>query len=126
MATVTKHTIVDGSEILVVKIHITGATDLADEVLIDASTYTPAFTAERLMKVEGNMAGLKLNLEWDATTDVPIITVGDGYFCHDFRDHGGINNNSGTGKTGDILGTTEGASADTYGWITFYIKKELE
>lgn len=125
MATVTKQTIIDGSRNLVVKVHITGATDLADEVLIDASTYSPAFTDVRLMKIEGNMAGLKLNLEWDASTDVPILTVGDGSFCHDFKDHGGIRDNAGSGKTGDILGTTEGASADTYGWITFYLKKTI-
>lgn len=125
MATVTKQTILDGGNNLVVKVHITGATDLADEVLIDASSYTPAFTDARLMKVEGNMAGIKLNLEWDATTDVPIISLGDGAFCHDFSDHGGIANNAGTGVTGDILGTTESASADTYGFITFYIKKKF-
>lgn len=124
MATVTKQTLIDGSRNLVVKVHITGATDLADEVLIDASTYSPAFTDAKLMKVEGNMAGLKLNLEWEANTDVPIITVGDGSFCHDFSDIGGLPNNASTGKNGDILGTTEGASADTYGFITFYLKKK--
>lgn len=124
MATITKHTLLDGSRWLIVKVHITGATDLNDDVLIDASTYSPAFTNERLMKVEGNMAGLKLNLEWEANTDVPILAIGDGAFCHDFTDIGGVPNNASTGKNGDILGVSEGASADTYGVITFYIKKE--
>jgi hypothetical protein len=125
MATVTKQTIIDGSRNLVVKVHITGATDLAATVLVDASTYSPAFTDARLMKVEGNLAGIKLDLAWDADTDVPIISLGDGSFCHDFKDHGGIRNNAGTGKTGDIVGTSESASADTYGWITFYLKKTV-
>ena len=36
----------------------------------------------------------------------------------DFRDFGGLTNNSGSGKTGDVLFTTVGhSSADTYSII---------
>jgi hypothetical protein len=124
MATVTKQTQLDGSKLLIVNVHITGATDLADTVLVDASTYTPAFTNESLLRVEGSLAGLKLNLKWYATSNVPFLALGDGDFCHDFTSVGGIVNNASTGKNGDIVADSEGASADTYGWIRFTIKKK--
>ena len=53
---------------------------------------------------------------WDATTDVLILTLGEADFVSfDFSRFGGLTNNAGAGKTGDILFTTVGAaSGDRY------------
>lgn len=67
-----------------------------------------------IRKVIYNTFGMAVKLLWDATTDVTaLILQGDGQL--DFTPVGGIPNNSGAGKTGDLLLTTVGHSAgDTY------------
>jgi hypothetical protein len=58
--------------------------------------------------------GMSVSMLWDATTDVRFSVLA-GYGTHDFSSFGGIPNNAAAGKTGDILFTTNGASAgDTY------------
>lgn len=131
MATVTSQTIIDGERNLVVKLHITGATDLSDETLIDASSFSPTFTSASLMRVQGSMpvteqaggAGPIVSLEWDATSNVPIIDLSAGNFDHDFSEFGGIPNNAGAGKTGDIVASSAGASADTGYFLILHLRK---
>ena len=59
---------------------------------------------------------MKVSILFDATSDVLAIQLGEnqsGY--HDYTSFGGLSNNSGSGKTGDIKFTTVGhSSADTY------------
>ena len=58
------------------------------------------------VSIEGiryDIAGMKVRLLWDATTDVDCFVLGDsnnGTLC--FKEFGGLSNNSGAGKTGDI------------------------
>ena len=69
--------------------------------------------------------GMAVSILFDATTNVLAIRLGEnqsGY--HDYRSFGGITNNAGSGKTGDILFTTIGhSSADTYTIILSMHKK---
>lgn len=67
-----------------------------------------------IRKVVYNTFGMAVKLLWDATTDVTALVLqGDGSL--DFTPFGGIPNNSGAGKTGDIMLTTVGhTSGDTY------------
>jgi hypothetical protein len=61
---------------------------------------------------------------WAATTPLMIITLpqNNNYFM-DYSMFGGIPNNSGTGKTGDISFTTQDVSAgDTYSIVMEVIK----
>jgi hypothetical protein len=55
-------------------------------------------------------------LLWDATTDVVCLTLGENDFVSfNFARFGGLTNNAGAGKTGDLLFTTVGAgSGDKY------------
>lgn len=87
---------------------------------IDVSTLSSylgnACTGVSIQRVDAVTAGMGINMLWDATTDVVILTVGDADFVtFDFSRFGGLSNNSGTGKTGDVLFTTVGAgSGDRY------------
>jgi hypothetical protein len=59
--------------------------------------------------------GMSVKLLWDASTDVLALHLPQDYAdTLDFSD-GGLKNNSGSGKTGDIMLTTVGhASGDAY------------
>lgn len=45
---------------------------------------------------------ISMNLLWDATTPVEFESL-EGRDTHDYRDAGGLQNNSGVGRTGKIL-----------------------
>ena len=68
---------------------------------------------------------MKVQMLFDATSNVIAIELGEnqsGY--HDYSSFGGITNNAGSGKTGDILFTTVGhSSADSY-TIILQVRKE--
>jgi hypothetical protein len=75
---------------------------------IDASALE--FTSPKITRIWYSTHGLAIRLYFDATADVVALVLGKdeaGYF--DFRDFGGIPNNSGSGSTGDILLSTSGA-----------------
>jgi len=69
----------------------------------------------RIMKIQGGVSGVVINLLWDATTDVLAETIGpDQDVDRDYYNIGGIPNNAGAGKTGDILLTTAGGVGSAY------------
>lgn len=127
---ITKQTIVDGSKWLIVKIHIEGdgSGEETNTVLIDASTYTPAFTNESLQVIHAMLSGFTCDLLWDATANVPITNIAD-YEAHFSETESqavgnGFPNNAGAGKTGDILITTSGLGAGDHGTMVLKIKKK--
>ena len=73
-------------------------------------------TSVAIEKIWWQCIGMKVRMLFDATSDKFIIELGEnqsGY--HDYSEFGGIKNNAGSGKTGDIDFTTVGhSSADTY------------
>ena len=70
--------------------------------------------------------GMKVQILWDATSDAFCIELGENQSGnHDYRSFGGLTNNAGSGKTGDLKFTTVGASsADTY-TIILYLRKKF-
>ena len=68
------------------------------------------------MRVSHAIVGMSVQLFLDATSNVLLMELAESSNGHmDFRDFGGIPNNAGSGKTGDILFTTKGhSSGDTY------------
>lgn len=71
--------------------------------------------------------GLAIDLLWDATTPLEFDTlVGRG--THDYKDAGGLQNNSGVGRTGKILYFFNVAgAAPTNGWdfaVSIYLGKQ--
>jgi hypothetical protein len=69
-------------------------------------------TGVSIQTVDAITVGMGLTMLWDATTDVVILTMGESdFFAFDFSRFGGLTNNAGAGKTGDIVFTTVGATA---------------
>ena len=124
--TLTKQTIFDGQRKVIVKIHIVGdgSGEESTANLVDASTYSPSFTDERLVSVVGSLDGFSANLIWDATANVDILTLDEGETVIDFDVYaGGIPNNAGAGKTGDILLQTVGLGSGDEGTIILELIK---
>jgi len=124
--TLTKQTIFDGQRKVIVKIHIVGdgSGEETTANLIDASSYSPAFTDERLVSVTSSLVGFSASLIWDATANVDIVALAEGDTIIDFDVYaGGIANNAGAGKTGDILLQTVGLGAGDEGTIILELIK---
>lgn len=124
----TSQTILDGERLAIIK--VTGSVDTAETgvVKVDVSTLAPfgalACTGCKLNRVWSQTHGLEVTMSWAATTPVMIITIpqNDNYLM-DYSTFGGIPNNAGAGKTGDITFTTLDVSAgDTYSIVMEVIK----
>ena len=118
---VTTQILMDGAQRAVFKFtNISDGTGEAGVVKIDVSALTSfqgePCTGVSIQKIDVITAGMGLNLLWDATVDTLAMTFGEADFVSlDFSRFGGITNNAGTGKTGDLLFTTVGAaSGDRY------------
>ena len=68
---------------------------------------------------------MKVNILFDATSDVLAMQLGENQSGHhDYTSFGGLTNNAGSGKTGDIKFTTVGhANGDTY-TVILYLRKD--
>ena len=126
--TVTKTAIHDGKSIGHVRCYVASdgsSGELSDEVLLDASALAGAKNITQIFEVKGALVGFSAILEFDATADVPFITLpADEDFCFDFNANP-IPNNAGSGITGDVTITTNGFTATgDYGWIEFKYSKD--
>jgi len=75
-------------------------------------------------KIEYSLDGMQVQILWDATSDVLAWTLTPGQSNEiDWSKYGGLVNNAGAGKTGDILFTTVGAGAgDSYSIVLSLVK----
>jgi hypothetical protein len=132
---VTSQKIVDTDRKLVYKFtNISDGSGEASVQKIDVSglnTNSEGETCTRstLMHVWYDIGGLRVALEWDATSNVVCAVLGgsaaaglvSGHF--DFSKWGGIPNNAGSGITGDLDLTTHGHTAhDHYTITTEFVK----
>lgn len=118
---VTTQKLVDGAQRAVFKFtNISDGTGEAAVVKIDVSALSSfqgePCTGVSIQKIDVVTIGMGLDMLWDATTDALALSFGaDDFVTLDFSRFGGITNNAGTGKTGDLLFTTVGAaSGDRY------------
>tara|TARA_A100001035_G_C27466143_1_gene356778 strand:+ start:104 stop:505 length:402 start_codon:yes stop_codon:yes gene_type:complete len=128
--TVTSQTIQDGERKAVLK--FTNISDGSGESAVkkvDVSALTSnssgtACTEVAVSKIWWQCVGMGVELLNDATTDTLIIGLSpDSNGMHDYSSFSGIPNDSGSGKTGDIMFTTIGASSgDTYTVILELLK----
>lgn len=127
---VTTQILQDGPRNCVMKFtNVSDGTGETGVLKVDVSTLsyveaTGPCTAVRINAIRYQLIGMNVQILWDATTDVLAVELvpeaGD-HLC--MRQFGGITNNAGTGKTGDILFTTIGATAgDTYTIILEMVK----
>lgn len=118
---VTTQTLIDGTQRAVFKFtNISDGTGEAAVVKIDVSALAgyqgEPCTGVSIQKIDVITVGMGLDLLWDATTDALAMSFGaDDFVSLDFSRFGGITNNAGSGKTGDLVFTTVGAaSGDRY------------
>lgn len=81
-----------------------------------------ACTGVTIRRIHASLNGMSVNILWDATTDVSAFVLSPGIYGFDLST-APLWNNADTGKTGDVLFTTIGASSgDTYSIILEMIK----
>lgn len=115
---VASQTLFDGERTAIMKF-----TDLSDGtgenkvIKVDVSALSPsvsgkACTSVNITKIHASTHGMEVQIFWDATTDVLCwIVPQNSQYTWDWEKIGGLVNNAGAGKTGDILFSTQDASS---------------
>ena len=127
---VTSQTLLDGERLAIMK--FTNISDGTGETAVTKvnvanlakSASGLACTAVTVTKITSVCHGLEVRMYWDASTDVPFFlsTINTNYE-NDFSNIGGITNNSGTGKNGNIVfSTADASSGDTYTVVLEMVK----
>ena len=119
---VTSQTIADGERNVLMKFtNVSDGTGEAAVAMVDVSALSSnsrgvACSEVRIMQVRFALVGMSVQLFFDATANVLAFELAESSNGNlEFDEFGGIPNNSGSGKTGDILFTTIGhTSGDTY------------
>ena len=95
-----------------------------DASALNPSSFSKACDGVTITKIYVMTHGMEVALYWDATTDVVITVIPQNTnYVSDYECFGGLWNNAGAGKTGDILFSTQDASAgDTYTIILEMVK----
>jgi len=123
---VTSQLLADGEKNVVMKFtNVSDGVGEASVLKVDVSTLYKTPAQVRIDRIIASTSGMGVNIAWDATADVTAFIVAAGTSEeYDFRCFGGLPNNAGAGKTGDINFTTVGATAnDTY-TIILHMTKE--
>ena len=119
---VTSQTIIDGERNCVMKFtNVSDGTGESAVAKVDVSALASnaagvACSEVRVMRISHAIVGMSVQLFLDATANVLLVELAESSNGHmDFKDFGGLPNNAGSGKTGDVLFTTKGhSSGDTY------------
>ena len=132
---VTSQTLIDGDRFAVMKFtNISDGTGEDAVTKVDVSSLQPlgsntasqkTCTGVVIERIWWQCIGMKVQILFDASSDAFCIELGENQSGnHDYSLFGGLTNNAGSGKTGDINFTTVGhSSADTY-TIILYMRKE--
>ena len=128
---VTSQTLIDGVKTAVLKFtNISDGTGEDAVKKVDVSALATndvgkTCTGASIEKIWWQCNGMKVEILFDASTDVIAIELGENQSGHhDYTSFGGLINNAGSGVTGDIMFKTVGhSSADTY-TIVLQVRKE--
>ena len=129
---VASQIIVDGPSFVAIKLtNISDGTGESAVTKVDVSALEAdsrtglSCTDVNIERIWWQCIGMKVRILFDADTDVMAIELGENQSGnHDYSIFGGLTNNAGTGKTGDVKLTTVGASSgDTYTVILYLRKK---
>lgn len=121
---VSSQTILDGARYAVMKFtNLSDGTGESAVLKVDVSALSGAPSSVSIKRIHYDVSGMVATLLWDADTDVRIADLGSNTGTMDFSEFGGLPNNAGAGKTGDILLTTTGhSSGDSYTIILEMVK----
>ena len=129
---VASQIIVDGPSFVAIKLtNISDGTGETAVTKVDVSALEAdsrtgqSCTDVNIERIWWQCIGMKVRILFDADTDVMAVELGENQSGnHDYSIFGGLTNNAGTGKTGDVKFTTVGASSgDTYTVILYLRKK---
>jgi len=133
---VTSQTLTDGDRTAVMKFtNISDGNGEASVVKVDVSALNSnshtgaACSRVHITQVWYAISGMRIDLEWDASSNVKGLILGAGIALEptnghfDFRSFGGIKNNAGGGITGDIDLTTLHHTANDAYTIILELKK---
>ena len=119
---VTTQTIIDGERNCIMK--FTNVSDGSGESAVakvdvsalSANSAGVSCSEVRVLRVSHAIVGMSVQMFLNATSNVLLMELAESSNGHmDFTDFGGLPNNAGSGKNGDILFTTKGhSSGDTY------------
>jgi hypothetical protein len=127
---VASQTLIDGERMAIMKFtNISDGTGENKVLKVDVSALTSsasglACTGVTITKIHAATHGMEVLMYWDATADVLIQTIPqNSLYTLDFEKFGGLTNNAGAGKNGDILFSTSDASAgDEYTIVLEMVK----
>lgn len=107
-------------------IKVVGVADTVGGTIVDVSalavdSQNRAVTSVRLDKIDWK-TDATVAVAWDATVDLVIVNLPPGQQETDYQPYGGLNNNSGAGKTGDVL-IPAPAGASNYTMTLWFRKK---
>ena len=130
--TVASQTLADGPKTAVLKLtNISDGTGESAVTKVDVSALQTSAdgdtcTGVTIERIWWQCIGMKVQILWDATTDLFCIELGENQSGdHDYTKFGGLTNNSGSGKTGDVNFTTVGhPSGHTY-TVILYLRKDV-
>ena len=129
--TVSSQTLLDGERLVIQKFtNISDGTGESNVVKVNVSALAPnaqgvACTGVKINKIWSSCHGMEVQILWQASTSLLAWMLPQNTTYHMcFGEHfGGITNNSGTGKTGNIAFTTSDQSAgDMYSIVLECIK----
>jgi hypothetical protein len=127
---VASQTLFDGERMAIMKFtNISDGTGENKVLKVDVSALNPsnaggACDGVTITKIHASTHGMEVLMYWDATTDVVIQTIPQNTsYTLDYEKFGGLTNNAGAGKNGDILFSTSDASAgDEYTIVLEMVK----
>jgi len=127
---VASQTLLDGERMAIMKFtNLSDGTGESKVIKVDVSTLTSSASGQAcdgvtITKIHASTHGLEVQIYWDATTDVFCWCVPqNSTYTMDFEKFGGLTNNAGAGKTGDILFSTADASAGDFYTIVLEMVK---
>ena len=127
---VTSQTIQDGERNCVMKFtNVSDGTGESAVAKVDVSALAAnaagvSCSEVRVMRISHAIVGMSVQLFLNASSNVLLMELAESSNGHmDFKDFGGLPNNAGSGKDGDILFTTKGhSSGDTYSIVLEMVK----
>lgn len=127
---VATQTLFDGERMAIMKFtNISDGTGESKVLKVDVSALSPsaaggACDAVTITKIHASTHGMEVQIYWDATTDVFCWGVPqNSQYTWDWEQFGGLINNAGTGKTGDVLFSTVDASAGDFYTVVLEMTK---
>lgn len=127
---VASQTLFDGERMAIMKFtNISDGTGESKVLKVDVSALSPsaaggACDAVTITRIHASTHGMEVEIFWDATTDVFCWGVPqNSQYTWDWEQFGGLINNAGTGKTGDVLFSTVDASAGDFYTVVLEMTK---